>query len=228
MDTAVSCHSTRIGAALRWVLGGLVCFVYTAAPEAADRSQQALIDALRGGGFNIYFRHAATDWSQDDNVSKPADWQSCDPAKARQLSDRGRETAQSIGQAMRRLGIPVSQVLASPYCRTMETARLLQVGDVEASDAVINMRVASFFGGRDAVIETARFLLGSTPPGDGNRVIVAHGNVARDATPVYPNEAEAIIFRPSGHDQFEVFGRLKPAQFAALAATSEASVFSAP
>lgn len=188
--------------------------------RAAEVSGQALIDALRGGGFNVYFRHAATDWSQQDRVSRRGDWLSCDGSEIRQLSDQGRATARSVGAAMRRLKIPVGEVLASPYCRTMETARLLGLGKVRPSDAVINLRVASYFGGDDAIVDSARRLLGSTPPAGGNRVIVAHGNVARDATPVYPGEAEAVVFRPKGRGGFDVVARLTPEQWAELAATA--------
>jgi broad specificity phosphatase PhoE len=177
----------------------------------------ALVDALRSGGFNLYFRHAATDWSQQDRVMSADDWLSCDPARIRQLSAEGRETARAIGAAMRRLRIPVGEVLASPYCRTLDTARLLGLGEVRPSNAVINMRVAAYFGGRESVIASARRLLGTATPAGSNRVIVAHGNVARDATPVYPGEAEAIVFRPDGEGGFTVVGRLSPAAWRALA-----------
>ncbi len=188
--------------------------------HAAELSGRALIDALRGGGLNIYFRHAATDWSQQDRVDKRDDWLSCDGNEIRQLSDLGRANARSIGTAMHSLELPVSQVLASPYCRTMETARLLRLGEVRPSNAVINLRVASYFGGDDAVVDSARRLLGSAPPEGGNRVIVAHGNVAREATPVYPGEAEAVVFRPNDRGGFDVVARLTPAQWAELAETA--------
>ena len=128
-----------------------------------------------------------------------------------------RQTARDIGAAMRRLRVPVNEVLASPYCRTMETARLLGVGEVRPSNEVINMRVASYFGGRESVIITARRLLGSATAEGGNRVIVAHGNVARDATPVYPGEAELVVFRPDGEGGFTVVGRVSPAAWQSLA-----------
>ena len=201
----------------RAIVGLLIISVWPVS-AAAPPDGQALVDALRGGGFNIYLRHAATDWTQEDHVNGRNDWLSCDGAKIRQLSQQGRTTARAVGAAMRQLKIPVSEVLASPYCRTMETARLLALGRVQPSDAVINLRVASYFGGDDAVIDSARRLLGSTPPGQGNRVIVAHGNVARDATPVYPGEAEAVVFRPNTTGGFDVVARLTPAQWEGLAA----------
>ena len=71
--------------------------VVAAAASAQDRlAGQALVDALRGGGYNIYFRHAATDWSQTDRVAAAGDWESCDPARMRQLSAEGRRVAAAI------------------------------------------------------------------------------------------------------------------------------------
>lgn len=173
-------------------------------------SDQALVEALRNGGYNLYFRHEATDWSQQDVVRQKDDWLSCDGTRIRQLSVEGRQRARSTGEAIRRLKIPVSEVLASPYCRTMETARQMGLGDVHASNDVINLRVAEYFGGRDAVIATARRLLAFTPDAGSNVVIVAHGNVAQAATPVYPGEGEMVIFKPDGSGSFSFVGRLSP------------------
>jgi hypothetical protein len=177
-----------------------------------------LLARLHAGGHNIYFRHAATDWTQQDRIDAPAEWSSCDPAVARQLSGAGRDAAAAVGAAMRALAIPVSELVASPYCRTMETARLLGYGDPLPTEAVLNLRVAGFVGGRAAVVASARHLLGSPPPPGGNRVIVAHGNVAREATPVYPAEAEAVVFRPDGRGGFEVIARVAPEAWRTLGA----------
>ncbi len=190
-------------------------------PVAADDGMAAdeLVHALRDGGFNIYFRHAQTDWSQSDRIEKHGDWTSCDPSRVRQLSDAGRDTARAVGEAMRRLEIPVGRVLASPYCRAVDTARHMALGPVETTTAVMNMRAAEYFGGRDAVIATARELLSTPPPAGTNTVIAAHGNVARAATPVYPDEAEGVVFRPGRDGGFSFVGRLAPEQWTTLADT---------
>lgn len=176
----------------------------------------ALVQALQQGGYNLYFRHEATDWSQFDAVDQQNDWLSCDGSKIRQLSAAGRKRAKQTGGFIRKLNIPVSEVLASPYCRAMDTAELLGLGKVQASTAVINLRVAEYFGGRLAVIETARQLLARPPAPGTNRVIVAHGNVAREATPVYPGEGEMVIFRPGGNSLFTFVGRIAPDQWPQL------------
>lgn len=201
------------------LLGALLALSSSAQQESLAAA--ALIDALRGGGYNIYFRHASTDWSQGDRIRSPADWESCDPSQVRQLSDAGRADARRVGEAMRALQIPVGRVLASPYCRTVETADLMDVGEVEASTDIINMRAAKFVGGRDAVVRSARALLATEPEPGTNTVLVAHGNVATAATPVYPGEGEGVIFEPDGDGGFEFVGRLTPSQWAELAGAAE-------
>jgi hypothetical protein len=177
------------------LLASLVVTTIGHAAQPPSLEGKALVEALRAGGYNIYFRHVATDWSQSDDVGSRNDWLDCDPARMRQLSDAGRDAAVAIGNAMRRLKIPVFEVLASPYCRTQETARLMAVGPVEASTDVMNLRA---------------------PQPGSNRVIVAHGNVAREATPAYPSEGEGLVFKPGDDGEFYLVGRIEPEQWASL------------
>lgn len=181
-----------------------------AAQTVPPLSDNDLVQALREGGFNIYFRHAATDWSQSDEVGARDDWLSCDSSRMRQLSADGRQTSIDIGNAIRALELPIGKVMASPYCRTVETAQLMQLGAVEATADVMNLRVASYFGGRGAIIDTAQMRLSTRPAVGTNAVIVAHGNVAQAATPIYPGEGEAVIFRPDGNGGFQYIARIAP------------------
>ena len=188
---------------------------YTLAQD--ELSGRALVDALRQGGYVIYFRHAATDWSQDDYVSAEGEWTSCDPARMRQLSDQGRASARRIGEAIRRLNIPVGRVLSSEYCRTRQTAQLMDIGPVVPTRAIMNMRVADMVGGREAVIERAQRELARPPKPGTNTVLVAHGNLMQAASGAYTGEAGAGIFAPSGGKNFQLVGRLEPDQWPQLA-----------
>lgn len=203
-----------------WLAAVLCCLVSVA--QAGDSGgpgpTASLAAALKAGGYNVYFRHAATDWSQSDHVLKAGDWTACDSTRIRQLSDEGRVVAARVGNAMRALGIPVGRVLASPYCRTVETARLLDVGEVETTTDIMNLRVAEYFGGREAIARRARALLATMPAPGTNTVLVAHGNVARLATSVYPGEGEAAVFRPLAQGGFEHVGNLDPEAWEELAA----------
>src|SRR5262252_5186444 len=90
-----------------------------------------LLTALREGGLIIYFRHTSTDFGQNDD--QMTGFEDC--ARQRNLTDAGREEARRIGAELKRLNIPVGEVLASPFCRTMETARLI-FGRAESSSDV--------------------------------------------------------------------------------------------
>ena len=200
------------------VLGSLALLEVSAVLGSEKPADEALVQGLRAGGYNLYFRHAATDWQTDDRVSRAGDWVSCDPKKMRQLTPAGRETARAVGEAMRALGIPVGRVLASPYCRTSETARALALGNVEETTEIMNMRVADFFGGESAIVARTRQCLSKSPTTGSNTVLVAHGNVIRAATGEYPDEAGAVVFRPHGNGKFSVWTHVSPKDWERLAA----------
>ena len=159
-----------------------------------------LLAALRGGGFILYFRHADTDHRQNDTRMRSVD----DCANQRLLTDRGREHARAIGEAIRALGIPIGSVLASPLCRTVETATLA-FGAAEPSLAAREAGPAP--PGNPERFRALRGLLSTVPATGTNTVIVGH------AYPFYSlvggqflEEGEAAVVRPDGA-AFEVVAR---------------------
>lgn len=200
-------------------LCALVLVVGVLGPASAQElSGAALVEALRGGGYNIYFRHAETDWQRGDHVERTGDWTSCESDRMRQLSDAGRATARRIGDAIRALRIPVGKVLSSEYCRAAETARLMDVGAVETTRDIMNMRAAEFVGGDAAAIHRARRVLAQAPPAGTNVVIVGHGNLMRAATEAYPDEGGSGVFapRPDNARGFVLTAKLSSADWARL------------
>ena len=171
-------------------------------------SSPALLSELRKGGYVIYLRHTSTDFSRDDARSKSDD--DCD--NQRPLTDRGRAEAREIGAAFRELKIPVARVLASPRCRTMETA-MLAFGEAEKSSEARAGPASTTNEDRYAPLRTVL----STPvkPG-GNVLIASHGNpfVAIAGAP-YLAEGEAAVIRPLGKD-FEIIARVRPDAWRAL------------
>ncbi len=203
---------------LRVMLAGLIAaLVLTTAASADQPVGGALVEALRSGGYVIYFRHAATNWSQQDRLETAGDWTSCDPERMRQVSVSGRATAREIGVAIRKLGVPVSQVLSSEYCRARETAMALGLAAVRTTQEVMNLRAAAYFGGREALAERLRRKLAEPPELGTNTVIVGHGNVIRAATGVYPGEAGAGIFRPDPRSGPELIATMTPEDWKDLA-----------
>jgi len=200
-----------------WLLPGVLALVLAAPAGALAQQATAtplggpeLLAALRAGGYVLYFRHADTDHRQNDDRMSLED---C--ATQRNLTDRGRDHSRAIGEAIRALGIPIGAVLASPLCRTVETATLA-FGSARKAPAVRE-------GGPLPPGSPGRFpalaALLSTPAAPGtNTVIVGH------AYPYYTlvggqflSEGEADVVRPRGGD-FEVMARVALRQWRDLAA----------
>ena len=199
-------------------VAGMIVLLLLPDVRAAEPAMD--LAALRQGGFVIYFRHADTDFSGSDRIAAAGDWRSCDPARMRQLSAAGRAEAASVGRSIRAAGIPVGRVVASEYCRTVETAERMALGPVEAGTAIFNMRAQDFVGGRDALLAAARALLNSAPPAGSNTIAVAHGNLGRVLLDVRLSQGEAAVLRPGLPAGPQVVGVLAPADWAEFA-TSE-------
>ena len=171
---------------------------------------RALGDALRRGGFVLYFRHASTDFGQSDETM--TSFEDCNAQ--RNLTDKGRDEARAIGAAIQRERIPVGDVLASPYCRTRETAQLI-FGRATVAPAV---------RGGPAQADAQRYaglvaLLSDPVPPGTNRVIVSHGNPFHAvAGSPYLAEGEAAVVAPRGTGRFEVVARVPRDRWADLAA----------
>jgi hypothetical protein len=157
-----------------------------------------LLGRLREGGYVLYLRHTSTDFSQNDSRMKSFE----DCANQRNLTDHGRDEARAIGEHVRRLKIPIGEVLASPFCRTMETARLA-FGQATATNEV-----------RGGPVEASRYeplkkLLSSPVPRGTNRVISSHGNpFYAVAGPPYLAEGEMAVVKPEG-ERFSVVARIR-------------------
>ena len=177
---------------------------HQATARRAELPPGRLVERLGHGGYVVALRHAATDPTTTDTTGDPYD---C--ARQRNLNAEGRHQARRIGGAFRRLGIPVGQVLASPLCRTRQTARLA-FGRVRPSRALLS---GGFFGeGDGAGRQRARFrrLLDRPPRRGTDTVLVSHGSAIDAATGVSVREGEAVIVGP-GRQRFHVIGTIEAA-----------------
>jgi phosphohistidine phosphatase SixA len=165
------------------------------APERGLLTGEELVEALRGSGYVIYFRHARTDFSQPDTDRQ--NLENC--ATQRNLTDEGRADARAIGAAILTLGIPVGEVLASEYCRTRETAELIFGRVTPARDLTSRVSTATEEE-RAERIEALRRLLATAPAPETNTVLVGHQFNLEDATGVTIAEGEAAIFLPLDRD----------------------------
>jgi len=172
-----------------------------AEPPSETLSGTALVSALRQGGLILYFRHTSTDFGQNDD--QMTGYEDC--ARQRNLTDQGREEARQIGAEIKRLQLPIGEVLASPFCRTMETARLI-FGRAQSTAAVRGGPAQP--DSPDRYAELRKLL--STPPQAGTDLVIAsHGNpFAAVAGPPHLAEGEAAVIRPLGAQGFRIVARI--------------------
>ena len=172
----------------------------------------ALVSALREGGYVIYFRHAATDAVPDD--ADPVVLSDCETQ--RNLSREGRTQARAIGRAIETLAIPIGRVLASPFCRTLDTARLA-FGQALPEGVLENLETAEGERERNARVAGLRRLLSTAPESGTNTVLVAHGfNISAAAEVTLP-EGGAGIFDPQGGGRFALVATVSPRDWERLA-----------
>src|SRR4029453_12347163 len=101
--------------ATRWV--AMVAWLCCAA--SAVRATEAVWPALRVPGSVIVLRHSYAPGGFD-----PPDSRLDDCSTQRNLDENGRAQAARLGAGFRQNGLAVGQVLASPRCRCLDTARL--------------------------------------------------------------------------------------------------------
>src|SRR5712692_7153260 len=126
---------------------------------------EALVKALRQGGYVIVMRHTSSPREAPDKKTANADNLKIE----RQLDEEGRATAIAMGKALRELKIPVGEVLASPTYRALETVRYAQLGNprtyeelgdggqsmqggTEAQAAWLQKRVTQFPSGANTIL----------------------------------------------------------------------------
>jgi phosphohistidine phosphatase SixA len=188
------------------------------APDTISAEQLQDMGAdLRRGGYVFYLRHAVTRLDQEDRQPVVLD----DCATQRNLSDEGKRQARAIGAAFQKMRIPVGKVLASPFCRTLETARMV-FGKAVADD---DLYFAIGLGKpeREAKGAALRRMLAQQPAPGSNVVLVAHTANLEEAVGFWPKpEGTIILFQPDGNGGFRVIGRIPPESWPGVPAVQPA------
>jgi broad specificity phosphatase PhoE len=183
------------------VVFSMLLAVLPALPAAAQSSPEAALwAALAGGGHAALIRHALAPGTGD-----PAGFRLDDCATQRNLSSAGREQARALGKRFREHRATDVAVFSSLWCRCLETARLLNLGEVTPLPAL-----NSFF--RDNSPEAAQSAavrrLIRERAGGKSLVLVTHQVNITALTGVFPNSGEIVVVRPEG-DGLRLVGRIR-------------------
>ena len=183
----------------RLVLATLALWLLAASVAVADESRDAWT-ALVNGGHVALIRHgnAPPGYGGD-----PPGFKIDDCATQRNLDEKGRAQARALGEAFRQHGVRTEKILSSPWCRCLETARLMALGPVDGT-----WTAAASDRSRDR-LAALRELLASWR-GPGALVVVTHALTVQALVGIMPGQAETVVVRPRpGHEAgVEVVGRI--------------------
>ena len=183
----------------------LVCLaLINACAVPPKTATDPFVEQLQQGGYVIFFRHAATDHSQQDTDKK--NLTNCDTQ--RRLNDLGKQQAQIIGEGFKAMSIPVGDVITSHYCRCINTAQ------IAFGKATPTMDITSIQDVTPEVklqrINNLRKMLATPPKVGTNTILVAHKWMFKDASGHLLEEGEAAIFQPQAHGTAHFIRRVKP------------------
>jgi phosphohistidine phosphatase SixA len=154
---------------------------------AADDSEEAWA-ALVKGGYVALIRHgnAPPGYGGD-----PPGFRIDDCKTQRNLDEQGRGEARALGEGFRAHGVRVDRILSSPWCRCLETARLMAVGPVESSWALVPDRDP---GAPVRLLELKEIV--SAWRGPGTLVLVTHALTVRALLGFLPIQGETVVLKP--------------------------------
>ena len=192
-----------------------VVLITVAAWAQSATSLDDLLTTLRAGGQVIVVRHGATHADQAD--TDPLNLENV--AKQRQLNDKGRADARSMGEALKRAGIPIGRVYSSRFQRAVETARLIAGKDPEATNDVTEGGQVVSPNENARRMQALRAMAARVPEPGTNTLIVTHKPNILDAFGkdwFDIREGEASVFKPDGSGAYTLVGRVQIAQWATL------------
>ena len=184
----------RVRRFARSVVSMLVIVCAVGQADAGDQSAasdpvKAAWAALASGGHVALIRHgnAPPGYGGD-----PPGFKIDDCSTQRNLDELGRDEARALGEAFRHHGIRVDRVQSSPWCRCLETARLMAVGPVESSWALAPGNNPRF----PERVHDLRKLVSSWR-GPGTLVLVAHAMTVQPLVGILPGQAETVVLQPA-------------------------------
>jgi len=193
--------------AIQWFVAVLMSsFVICAYAQTVD--MMALVAGLQQGGNVIVFRHGATNRDQADTDPLNHD----NIAQQRLLSEQGKEVAKQVGEAFKKLGIPLGKVYTSKFNRAVETGKLLSGGDVTPSLDITEGGLVVTPIENDRRSEALKKMVGTMPEAGKNTLIVSHKPNIIDAFGkdwFEVKEGEASVFKPDSSGKAILIARVQ-------------------
>lgn len=180
--------------------------------------------ALQKGGYVIIMRHAAAPGPEQGREGDPPEFKLGDCSTQRNLDGQGRQQATEIGNALRAHNVVIGKIMTSPWCRAMDTARLMNlsashettmilrnIGEHEGGAGQVNRNMP----GPKMVAHEVREIVGDWK-GPGNLLMVSHGRTVVDILwgdrRRSPEQAVMYVLEPTPNADahFRIVGSIAP------------------
>jgi phosphohistidine phosphatase SixA len=196
----------------------LLALALSAAPSKAQSVLRDVLEDMKKGGYVVVIRHGRTDETASTKDDSPLDLSTC--AGQLMLNEVGKRQAQAIGEAFKKAEVPVGQVIASTYCRAMETGRLA-FGKAQPSDALLLEAFAPVPGTPvpqpwPQRVEMMKQMFAATPAAGTNTVLITHFPNVKAALGVQIGFGDAAILKPDGHGGVTVVARITAKEWASF------------
>ena len=182
------------------IISVLLVILFYSSLSGAEASQTLLWEKLRSGDHFVLMRHALAPGTGD-----PPSFEIDKCETQRNLSQRGREQARDIGALFRENGIHTAQVYSSQWCRCLDTARLLNLGDVTELP-IINSFFQNF---ENEKVQTAALVQWLNHQALAPTLILVTHQVNITAfTGIYPSSGEIVVVHSREDGTFAPIGTI--------------------
>ena len=180
----------------------LVIAVTAGSFALADETEKSLLAKLAQGDHVAMMRHALAPGTGDPNHFEVNE---CNTQ--RNLDESGRQQARDTGDFLRMNALGSMQIYSSQWCRCLETAELLDVGDVQELTA-LNSFYATMHKREDSTRQLAEWL--TSQPLDRPVLLVTHQVNITALTGVFPASGEIVILHRNAEGELVVAGTIDP------------------
>jgi len=181
------------------VLALLLGILMSVPATAADAS---IWSKLKQGGYVILMRHGSVD-TMTHSTNPDAEFENC--VGQNNLSPEGQQEAALTGRAFKKQHIPIGDVLAGPYCRTQDSARIA-FGKVRVWDALdLQTALPDDEAAKRTALVSARI---GQYTGRKNLVLVTHKPNIDALTFELVDTGTLLVLQPGGGSDFSVVGRI--------------------
>lgn len=180
----------------------LVLIIHLVAlPSGVQASAQDLFETLNRPHTHLILRHAFAPGTGD-----PVEFDISNCSTQRNLNEEGKKQSSAIGEYLKEKKIVFDKVYSSQWCRCLDTAKLMAIGEVEIMEALNSIWTQSQ-SIKEQKTEELKNSLSKSSPKETFALVTHYANILA-LTGHTISSGEGLIISVH-HDHIEVLGSLK-------------------